>query len=72
MGARGDAYQPIDSYAIIGDMHSAALVNVNGSMDWLCVPRFDSPNVFAAILEDKKGGFFQIFSADDGRSGKQF
>ncbi len=35
------AYQPIDSYAIIGDMHSAALVNVNGSIDWLCVPRFE-------------------------------
>jgi GH15 family glucan-1,4-alpha-glucosidase len=66
-------YQPIDSYAIIGDMHSAALVNVNGSIDWLCVPRFDSPSVFAAILDDKKGGFFQIRPADDdGRGGKQF
>jgi GH15 family glucan-1,4-alpha-glucosidase len=67
------AYQPIDSYAIIGDLHSAALVNVNGSIDWLCVPRFDSPSVFASILDDKKGGFFQICPADDGgASGKQF
>ena len=67
------AYQPIDSYAIIGDLHSAALVNVNGSIDWLCVPRFDSPSVFAAILDDKKGGSFQICPADDdGPSGKQF
>ena len=65
------AYQPIDSYAIIGDMHSAALVNINGSIDWLCLPRFDSPSVFAAILDDKKGGFFQICPVD-GTSGKQF
>jgi GH15 family glucan-1,4-alpha-glucosidase len=65
------AYKPIDSYAIIGDMHSAALVNINGSIDWLCLPRFDSPSVFAAILDDKKGGFFQICPAD-GSSGKQF
>ncbi len=65
------AYQPIDSYAIIGDMRSAALVNINGSIDWLCVPRFDAPSVFAAILDDKKGGYFQICPADSS-SGKQF
>lgn len=59
------AYQPIDSYAMIGDMRSAALVSTNGSIDWLCVPRFDSPSVFAAILDDKQGGSFQICPADD-------
>ncbi len=67
------AYQPIGSYAMIGDMRSAALVNKNGSIDWLCVPRFDSPSVFAAILDDKKGGSFQICPADDeDGSHKQF
>ena len=54
------AYQSISSYGVIGDMRTAALVNVNGSIDWLCMPRFDSPSVFAAILDDAKGGFFRI------------
>jgi GH15 family glucan-1,4-alpha-glucosidase len=57
-------YQLISNYGIIGDMHSAALVSVDGSIDWLCIPRFDSPSVFAAILDDAKGGFFQIRPVD--------
>ena len=54
------AYKPIDQYGLIGDMNSAALVGTDGSIDWCCFPRFDSPSVFAAILDDKKGGRFQI------------
>ena len=54
------AYQPIQNYGIIGNMRTAALVGVNGSIDWLCIPHFDSPSVFAAILDDQKGGKFQI------------
>jgi GH15 family glucan-1,4-alpha-glucosidase len=54
------AYLPIDRYGLIGDMHTVALVAVNGSIDWMCMPRFDSPSVFCAILDDKKGGFFRI------------
>ena len=67
------AYQPIDNYGLIGDLHTVALVGVNGSIDWLCMPRFDSPSVFAAILDDEKGGRFRIAPADeDGVSYKQF
>ena len=54
------AYQPIDQYGLIGDMHTVALVAVDGSIDWMCMPRFDSPSLFCAILDDQKGGFFRI------------
>jgi len=54
------AYQPIENYGIIGDLHSVTLVGMDGSIDWLCLPHFDSPSVFAAILDDEKGGRFKI------------
>src|SRR5918996_4079885 len=66
------AYQPIENYGIIGDLHTAALVGMNGSIDWLCVPNFDSPSVFATILDDKKGGRFQISPRTEDVTQKQF
>src|SRR5215207_2797752 len=66
------AYQPIENYGIIGDLHTTALVGTDGSIDWLCLPRFDSPSVFAAILDDQKGGRFKIAPVADGVSRKQF
>jgi GH15 family glucan-1,4-alpha-glucosidase len=72
-GGRWDmTYQPIENYGMIGDMHTVALVGTDGSIDWLCVPRFDSPSVFAAILDDEKGGRFKIAPVGDDVTCKQF
>jgi GH15 family glucan-1,4-alpha-glucosidase len=60
------AYRPIESCGIIGDMHSVALVGTDGSIDWCCLPHFDSPSIFAAILDDRIGGFFKIASLQEG------
>jgi GH15 family glucan-1,4-alpha-glucosidase len=64
-------YLPIESYGVIGDLHTVALVGLNGSIDWLCFPRFDSPSVFAAILDDAKGGRFRIAPAREDVTRKQ-
>ncbi|MGE0353550.1 MAG: glycoside hydrolase family 15 protein, partial [Gemmatimonadales bacterium] len=64
-------YQPIEDYGIIGDLRTVALVGRNGSIDWFCYPNFDSPSVFAAILDEKKGGQFQIAPHPDHATHKQ-
>ena len=53
-------FQPIENYGVIGNMRSIALVGMNGSIDFLCYPEFDSPTVFAALLDDQEGGRFEI------------
>ena len=53
-------FQPIQDYAVIGNMRSTALVGLTGSIDFFCFPRFDSPTVFAALLDPDKGGHFLI------------
>ncbi|HEY3673824.1 MAG TPA: glycoside hydrolase family 15 protein [Acidimicrobiia bacterium] len=65
------AYQPIESYGVIGDMRTAALVGATGSIDWLCFPHFDSPSVFAAILDDDEGGRFVVSPTGDRFRSKQ-
>ena len=54
------AYQPIENYGLIGNLRTVALVGMNGSIDWFCYPHIDSPSIFGAILDDEKGGRFQI------------
>ena len=65
------AYQPIEDYGIIGNMRTVALVGKHGSIDWYCFPYFDSPSVFGAILDDGKGGRFQICPVGDEVATKQ-
>ncbi len=66
------SYQPIENYGLIGNMRTTALVGMNGSIDWLCLPHFDSPSVFAAILDDTKGGRFTIAPPTNGIKSKQY
>jgi GH15 family glucan-1,4-alpha-glucosidase len=53
-------YHPIENYGVIGDLHTVALVSVDGSIDFMCFPSFDSPTVFAALLDHERGGRFRI------------
>ena len=55
--------RPIEDYALVGDLQSAALVSRDGSIDWLCLPRFDSEACFAALLGDERSGYWQIAPA---------
>ncbi|MCU7551740.1 glycoside hydrolase family 15 protein [Chitinophagaceae bacterium LB-8] len=64
-------YQPIENYGIIGDLNTIALIGLNGSIDFMCFPSFDSPSIFAAILDDEKGGRFQISPLFDDVKAKQ-
>ncbi len=59
------AYLPIEDHGIIGDLYTAALVGTDGTIDWLCLPDFDSPSVFCSILDDEKGGYFKIRPVQD-------
>src|SRR5262252_6086384 len=56
-------YLPIAEHGLIGDLHTVALVGTDGTIDWYCCPRFDSPSVFAAILDRSRGGRFRIAPA---------
>ena len=60
-------YKPISEYGLIGNMYTSALVGMDGAIDWLPAPYFDSPSVFAAILDGERGGYFKICLREDCR-----
>ncbi|MFI1093273.1 glycoside hydrolase family 15 protein [Streptomyces sp. NPDC020917] len=75
-GAPGSArdgcrYLPIAEHGLIGDLRTVALVGTNGTIDWYCCPRFDSPSVFGAILDAERGGAFEL-AAEGPATTKQF
>ncbi len=66
------AQPKIEEYAVIGDCRAAALVSNHGSLDWLCWPKFDSPSIFAALLDPQKGGFWKIAPATPFRTRRAY
>ncbi len=58
-------YKPISNYGVIVDLHTVALIDSDGSIDWLCLTFIDSPSVFGAILDDRKGGSFSLHPFED-------
>ncbi|MGB7087361.1 MAG: glycoside hydrolase family 15 protein [Phormidesmis sp.] len=66
------SYQSIEDYGLIGNMRTTALVGLNGSIDWFCHPRHDSPSLFGAIVDNEKGGHFRIESTVQNDNHKQF
>ncbi|SPE52470.1 Glycoside hydrolase 15-related [Verrucomicrobia bacterium] len=64
-------YLPIGSHGVVGDLHTTALVGTDGTIDYMCFPRFDSPTVFASLLDWRKGGCFTLAPVIDGAQHKQ-
>ena len=64
-------YPNISDHGLIGDLQTAALVTTDGTVDWFCCPRFDSPSVFASLLDADHGGYFRIAPDRDDYVSKQ-
>jgi GH15 family glucan-1,4-alpha-glucosidase len=64
-------YLPIAEHGLIGNLHTVALVGSDGTIDWWCAPRFDSPSVFASIVDRDRGGYFRIAPEDSSGGVKQ-
>jgi GH15 family glucan-1,4-alpha-glucosidase len=66
-----ETYQPIENYGVIGDLHTVALVSTSGSIDFCSFPTFDSPTIFAALLDHQRGGRFSIHPSQPDTADKQ-
>lgn len=66
-----DRYPPIAEHGLVGDLQTAALVSSRGVVDWFAAPRFDSPSVFAALLDHDRGGYFRFAPVEESTSCKQ-
>ncbi|MDG9675322.1 glycoside hydrolase family 15 protein [Micromonospora sp. DH14] len=55
-----ESYPAVENHGLIGDLQTAALISTDGTVDWFCAPRFDSPSVFGALLDRRNGGHFQL------------
>jgi GH15 family glucan-1,4-alpha-glucosidase len=64
--ANTNDYPPIEGHGLIGDLQTAALVSTDGTIDWMCLPRFDSPSIFASLLDKERGGSFSIGTTNEG------
>ncbi|UFS93240.1 glycoside hydrolase family 15 protein [Nocardia huaxiensis] len=67
-----DNYPPIADHGLIGDLQTAALVATDGTIDWMCLPRFDSPSIFGALLDHRRGGHCRIRPAQGFRSRQMY
>jgi GH15 family glucan-1,4-alpha-glucosidase len=67
-----ESYPPIGDYALIGDCRGAGLVSRDGSLDWLCFPRFDSPSIFGALLDAETGGRLRIRPTEPYRAERRY
>lgn len=70
--ACAEHFSAIGDYAIIGDCRSAALISRRGALDWLCLPHFSSPAIFGALLDQERGGRFQIYPSVPTRETRRY
>ena len=59
-----ETYPAIEDHGLIGDLQTAALVTNDGTIDWFCAPRFDSPTIFASLVDHDGGGHFRVAPSD--------